>query len=215
MAAEQTPDSSIRNAGQTVCPQCGRMVDVSNVPPFTIVDCKFCRARFAAPGKIGECVLLGVLDHGEIGTVYRGFDTSMSRHVAVKVQLSNRQGSQFAFAQARQSQRLVDQRPLSPEQFEQWDAHLKRLQQRARLFRRGRGRFSRWLRDPKEMFRRFDTNKDGKLTKDEVPEPLWRRLSRADTDGDGAVTEDELETSRGPGHPGPPPEKRESTPAPE
>jgi len=85
MAADWTPDNSIRNAGQTVCPKCGRMVNVSDVPPFTIVDCKSCKARFAAPGKIGECVLLGPLDHGEIATVYRGFDTSMSRHVAVKV----------------------------------------------------------------------------------------------------------------------------------
>lgn len=83
---------------------------------------------------------------------------------------------------------------LSATQFEQWDKHFRGLQKRSRLFRRGRrGR----PRDTKETFRRLDLNKDGKLTKEEVPDSLWRRMSRADADRDGAVTEDELKTSRG------------------
>jgi hypothetical protein len=42
------------------------------------------------------------------------------------------------------------------------------------------------------LFARFDANKDGKLTKDEVPAPVWSRLSVADLNGDGAVTMDEV-----------------------
>ena len=38
-----------------------------------------------------------------------------------------------------------------------------------------------------------DKNKDGKLTKDELPEAAWTRLSAADTDKDGAVSKSELE----------------------
>lgn len=38
-----------------------------------------------------------------------------------------------------------------------------------------------------------DKNKDGKLTKDELPEGAWTRLSAADTDKDGAVSKVELE----------------------
>jgi len=47
-----------------------------------------------------------------------------------------------------------------------------------------------------DLIKRFDKNKDGKLTKDEVPAPLWERLSKADANKDGAVTKDELEAAR-------------------
>jgi Ca2+-binding EF-hand superfamily protein len=46
---------------------------------------------------------------------------------------------------------------------------------------------------PAELFDRFDKNKDGKLTKDEVPAGVWERMSKADANKDGAVTKDELE----------------------
>lgn len=42
-----------------------------------------------------------------------------------------------------------------------------------------------------ELFERMDKNKDGKLTKDEVPEPMWNHLSHADANHDGGVTKDE------------------------
>jgi hypothetical protein len=43
------------------------------------------------------------------------------------------------------------------------------------------------------MFSRFDTNKDGKLSKEEVPAEVWEKLSKADGDADGLVSKDELE----------------------
>ncbi len=49
--------------------------------------------------------------------------------------------------------------------------------------RRGRGGF-----DPSVFFRRRDTNNDGKLTGEEIPERMRGNLGRMDTDGDGAVT---------------------------
>jgi Ca2+-binding EF-hand superfamily protein len=50
---------------------------------------------------------------------------------------------------------------------------------------------------PERILRQFDKNKDSKLTKDEVPEELWQRLSQADADGDGAVTVDEFAKTLG------------------
>ena len=47
-----------------------------------------------------------------------------------------------------------------------------------------------------ELFERFDKNKDGKLTKDEVPAMLWEHLSKADANKDGAVTKEELQAAR-------------------
>jgi Ca2+-binding EF-hand superfamily protein len=48
---------------------------------------------------------------------------------------------------------------------------------------------------PEAMFTRFDTNKDGKLTKDEIPQQSQRLLQMmkdADKDKDGAITQKEL-----------------------
>lgn len=56
------------------------------------------------------------------------------------------------------------------------------------------------------MLEHFDKNKDGKLSKDEVPAPMWEHLSKADTDGDGSVSAAELEAhakTMRPGRPGP------------
>lgn len=55
---------------------------------------------------------------------------------------------------------------------------------------------------PGEMFKRADKNGDGKLTKDEVPEQIWGRISRLDKDEDGAVSEEEAKAGRPPGGPG-------------
>ena len=48
---------------------------------------------------------------------------------------------------------------------------------------------------PAELIAKFDKNKDGKLTKDEVPPWLWEHISKADTKGDGAITKEELEAA--------------------
>lgn len=45
---------------------------------------------------------------------------------------------------------------------------------------------------PFALFAVFDTDEDGALTEDEVPERVWMRLSMADRDGDGAVTRMEI-----------------------
>jgi len=47
-----------------------------------------------------------------------------------------------------------------------------------------------------QILQRFDKNKDGKLTKDEVSANVWPRMSKADTNGDGAITKDELTKAR-------------------
>jgi len=43
-----------------------------------------------------------------------------------------------------------------------------------------------------ELFKRLDRNEDGKISKDEVPEEMWTRLSRLDTDEDGHISREEF-----------------------
>lgn len=44
-----------------------------------------------------------------------------------------------------------------------------------------------------ELLAQFDKDKNGKLSKSELPEPLWDRLSKADANSDGEITQDEIE----------------------
>ena len=44
------------------------------------------------------------------------------------------------------------------------------------------------------MMDRFDKDHNGTLTKADVPEFVWDRISKADTNNDGSVSKDELET---------------------
>lgn len=64
---------------------------------------------------------------------------------------------------------------------------------------------------------RMDKNKDGKLTKDEAPEFLWERISRADANSNGEVSKEELEahakTHRPERTPRPEPRRDDSNPA--
>ncbi len=47
------------------------------------------------------------------------------------------------------------------------------------------------------MFQRFDANKDGKLSKDEIPERMRSRMEPMDTDKDGAISEEEFRNGSG------------------
>ena len=85
MADKDIPDIQIDCVGTTVCPRCAATVDVSAIRAFGSARCSSCKTRFAAPGKIGPYVLLRQLSLNEMGASYRGFDTSMSRHVQVNV----------------------------------------------------------------------------------------------------------------------------------
>jgi Ca2+-binding EF-hand superfamily protein len=46
--------------------------------------------------------------------------------------------------------------------------------------------------NPREFFARWDANKDGKLSKDELPPPMQENFARLDANGDGFVSEDEF-----------------------
>ena len=46
--------------------------------------------------------------------------------------------------------------------------------------------------DPREIFNRMDANKDGKLSRDELPERIRENFARIDANGDGSVSVEEF-----------------------
>jgi hypothetical protein len=46
--------------------------------------------------------------------------------------------------------------------------------------------------DPTKIFDQMDSDKDGKLSKDELPDRIGERIVLADTDRDGALSKEEL-----------------------
>lgn len=70
---------------ETPCPHCESIVDVSSCEPLLPVDCPVCGRSMTVPGRLGSFVLLEILGRGGMGSVYRALDTTLNRHVAIKV----------------------------------------------------------------------------------------------------------------------------------
>jgi serine/threonine protein kinase len=85
MAERDDPEIQADRVSRTACPQCSHVVDVSGAEPFSVIECPQCRTRFAAPGRLGQFVLLKLLGKGEMGATYKALDGTLHRYVAVKV----------------------------------------------------------------------------------------------------------------------------------
>lgn len=67
------------------CAKCGHHMDLSGVAPFTPIVCPQCETKQNAPLRLGSFLLLNELGKGGMGAVYRAFDSTLGRYVAIKV----------------------------------------------------------------------------------------------------------------------------------
>ena len=67
------------------CRQCKTRLDVSDLEPFSVVNCPVCGTRLRVPKRFDRYLLEKVCGHGSCTTVYRALDPQLSRRVAVKV----------------------------------------------------------------------------------------------------------------------------------
>lgn len=70
-----------------VCSGCGTVLDVAGVEAFAYVDCPDCGFTSRVPVPFGPFLLVRILGQGGMGAVYKAYDPSLDRHVAIKVML--------------------------------------------------------------------------------------------------------------------------------
>ena len=71
------------------CPSCHTQIDVGNLPAFTKAICPSCGSEVTVPGRLGNYLLLNCLGSGGMGSVYRAYDETLARIVAIKVMLKS------------------------------------------------------------------------------------------------------------------------------
>ncbi len=69
------------------CPSCHAQIDVSSLQTFSQAICPNCGGEVTVPGRLGNYLLLNCLGSGGMGSVYRAYDESLARIVAIKVML--------------------------------------------------------------------------------------------------------------------------------
>ena len=67
------------------CGQCRSHLDVSDLEPFSVVNCPVCGAQVRVPMRFDRYLLEEVCGSGSSTTVYRALDPQLSRRVAVKI----------------------------------------------------------------------------------------------------------------------------------
>ena len=67
------------------CFACGEVMDMAGMQPFSRVACSACGTEFIARRRIGHFKIFEPLAEGGLGAVFRAFDTTLDREVALKV----------------------------------------------------------------------------------------------------------------------------------
>ncbi len=67
------------------CPACGAVMDVSDIVPYTEVNCPGCGQAMRVRQQVNHFTIVGHLGEGGMGSVFKAIDTQLNRYVALKI----------------------------------------------------------------------------------------------------------------------------------
>ena len=85
MGSEQAGDILIERFEVIACSKCSQPIDVAASDPFVAIHCPVCGAEMRVPARFANFILLSQLGKGGMGAVYKAYDETLGRTVALKV----------------------------------------------------------------------------------------------------------------------------------
>ena len=85
MGIEQVGDILIERFDVIACSKCNQPIDTSTATPFTQIHCPVCAATLRVPARFANFILLDQLGKGGMGAVYKAYDETLGRTIALKV----------------------------------------------------------------------------------------------------------------------------------
>jgi serine/threonine protein kinase len=85
MNPEPAGDILIERFDAIACSNCSQPIDTAAAEPFSLVSCPSCGAEMRVPARFANFILIEQLGKGGMGAVYKAYDQTLGRTVAIKV----------------------------------------------------------------------------------------------------------------------------------